>query len=121
TPALRAASMRLVSAGTSTCWPLTVSLGMRHGLAPRRRGGRALGQRLELAPELLDVRDVRADRAVVERADRRAGAATRHVEDRVQVCAASPSLHDPVGHLVDPAGRLPARRALAAALVGVEA
>src|SRR5882672_3456263 len=111
--------MRLVPAGTSTSLPSTVSLGMRHDLAPGR-GGRALGQRVELAPELLDVRDVRADRAVVERADRRAGAATGHVEDRVQVRAASPSLHDPVGHLVDPAGRLAARRALAAALMGVE-
>src|SRR2546426_9544825 len=113
--------MRLVSAGTSTSWPLTVSLGMRHALAVRRRGGRALGQRLELAPELLDVRDVRADRAVVERADRRAGAAPSHIEDGVQISPAPTPFDDPVGHLVDPAGRLAARRALAAALVSVEA
>src|SRR3982074_2035106 len=99
--------MRLVPTGTSSSLPFTVSLGMRD-------------QRLELRPELLDVRDVRADGAVVEGADRRPGAALGHVEDRVEILLPAPPLDDPAGHLVDPAGRFAARRALAAALVRVE-
>ena len=61
-PPACAASMTFVPAGTSTSLPSIVTLGT----------GSAPDQRLELVPELLDVADVRADRAVVERADRRA-------------------------------------------------
>src|SRR5262245_39128758 len=100
--------MRLVPAGTSTSLPLMVSLGMGD-------------QRLELAPELLDVGDVRADRAVVERADRGAGAALGDIQDGVEIVLVTAPLDDPMHHLVDPAGRLAARRALPARLVRVEA
>src|SRR2546428_12826420 len=99
--------MRLVPVGTSTSLPLTVSLGMGN-------------QRLELTPEFLDVGDVRAHRAVVEGADRRAGAPLGHVEDGVEIVLAAAPLDDPAGHLVDPGPRLAARRALPAALAGVE-
>src|SRR2546428_9639550 len=99
--------MRLVPAGTSTSLPLTVSLGMGN-------------QRLELTAEFLDVGDVRAHRAVVEGADRRADASLGHVEDGVEIVLAAAPLDDPAGHLVDPARRLAARRALPAALLGVE-
>src|SRR5262245_42090152 len=110
-PACRAASRTLVPAATSTCTPSIVSLGT----------GSAPDQRLELVAELLDVADVGTDRAIVERADRRAGAALGHVEDRVEVFLARLAVDDAVGHLVDPARRLTARRALATGLVGVEA
>src|SRR5882724_3463096 len=99
--------MRLVPAGTSTALPLIVSLGTGN-------------QGLELAAEFLDVGDVGAHRAVVEGADRRAGAPLGHVEDGVEILVAAAPLDDPAGHLVDPARRLPARRALPAALVGIE-
>ncbi len=78
-------------------------------------------QGLELLAELLDVADVGADRAVVEGADGGAGAALGHVQDRVEVLLAALSVHDPVRHLVDPAGGLAAGRALPARLVRVEA
>src|SRR5207245_10984362 len=100
--------MRLVPAGTSTSFPFTVSLGMGN-------------QRLELSPELLDVGDVRADGAAVKGADRRPGPALGHVEDRVEIILLPAPLDDPPAHLVDPAGRFAARRALGAALVPVEA
>src|SRR6185369_16057185 len=103
--------MRLVPAGTSISLPLMVTLGMR--ATP--------DQGLELFAEFLDVADVGADGAVVERADGRAGPALGHVQDGVEVFLAPLPLHDPVGHLVDPAGRLAARRALPARLVRVEA
>src|SRR5215813_15591844 len=106
-----AASMRLVPSGTSTGWPLMVSLGMR--VAP--------DEVFELRTVLLDVADVGTDGAVVERADGRARAALRHVEDGIEVFLATLPLHDAPGHLVDPARRLGARRALTTALVGVEA
>src|SRR5713101_5493270 len=109
-PRRRAASIRFVPAGTSISWPSMVTLGM--GLRPH--------QRLELGAELFDVRDVGADGAVVERADRGAGAALGHVEDRVEIVLVRVPLDDAVAHLVDPAGRLAARRALTAALVRVE-
>src|SRR5437773_723119 len=68
--------MRFVPGGTSTAWPLIVSLGMRAGRAGRGRGddprARAVNQRFELPPELLDVGDVGPDGAVVKGADRRA-------------------------------------------------
>src|SRR2546422_8876782 len=60
------------------------------------------------------------DGAIVEGADRRAGAAARDVQDRVEVVLLPTPLHDPADHLVDPAGRLAAGRTLPAALVGVE-
>src|SRR5438034_6614875 len=81
--------MRFVPGGTSTAWPLIVSLGMRGGRAGRGRGddprARAVNQGFELPPELLDVGDVGPDGAVVKGADRRAGAPSRHVQDRVEV------------------------------------
>src|ERR1700704_6763840 len=101
--------MRLVPGSTSTSLPSIVSLGI------------ARDQGLELLTELLDVADVGADRAVVEGADGGAGAALGHVQDRVEVLLAALPLHDPVAHLVDPAGGLAAGRALAARLVRVEA
>src|SRR5262245_45558991 len=103
--------MRLVPAGTSTSLPLMMSLGM--SAAP--------DQGLELLAELLDVADVRTDGPIVEGADRRAGAALGHVEDCVEVLLAALPFDDPVAHLVDPSGRLAARRALPARLVSVEA
>src|SRR5260370_3501975 len=103
-----AASIRLVPAGTPTSVPLIVSLGMRD-------------QRLELIAELLDVRDIRADGAVVEGADRGAGAALGHVEDLVEVVLLAAALDDPPAPFVDPAGGLATRLALAARLVGVDA
>src|ERR1700730_3404054 len=103
--------MRLVPSGTSIALPLTVSLGM--DIAPN--------QVLELRAEFLDVADVGADRAVVEGADGRPCPALGHVEDGVEIFLAPLALDDAPGHLVDPAGRLPARRALAAAFVRVEA
>src|SRR5580765_1466227 len=99
--------MRLVPGATSTSLPSIVSLGI------------VGDQGLELAAELLDVADVGADRAVVEGADGGTGSALGHVQDRVQVVLAPLSLDDPVGHLVDPAGRLAARRALPARFVRV--
>src|SRR3989442_9110778 len=102
--------MRFVPAGTSTAWPLIVSLGMCL----------FRDQRLELRAELLDVGDIGPDGAIVEGADRRAGAAARDVEDRVEVVLLPAPLHDPADHLVDPAGRLATGRTLPAALVGVE-
>src|SRR5574341_1110145 len=103
-PAWRAASMRLVPGATSTSLPSMVSLGT--GSAPDKR--------FELLAEFLDVADVGADGAVVEGADRRAGPALGHVQDRVQVFLPALALHDPVGDLVDPARGLPTGRALAA-------
>src|SRR2546428_11118074 len=99
--------MRLVPAGTSTSLPLTVSLGMGN-------------QRLELTAEFLDVGDVRAHRAVVEGADRRAGAPLGHVEDGVEIVLAAAPLDDPAGQLVNPPRRPAARRALPPASRGVE-
>ena len=52
---------------------------------------------------------------------RRPRPALRDVQDGVEILLASLALDDAPGHLVDPPGRLAARRALAAALVGVEA
>src|SRR5262249_2315898 len=75
----------------------------------------------EVRAVLVDAGDVGPDCAVVEGTDGRAGAALRHVEDRVEVFLATLPLHDAPGHLVDPARRLAARRALTTALVGVEA
>src|SRR5688572_13416042 len=99
--------MRLVPSGTVISLPLTVSLGMR--AAP--------DQGLELLAKLLDVADVRPHRAVVEGADGGAGPALGHVQDGVEVFLAPFSLHDPVGHLVDPPGGLAAGRALPARLM----
>src|SRR5258708_13980507 len=101
--------MRLVPGATSTSFPSIVSLGI------------ARDQGLELLTEFLDVADVGADRAVVEGADGGAGAALGHVQDRIEVLLAALPVHDPVRHLVDPAGGLAAGRALAARLVRVEA
>src|SRR4030095_726731 len=98
--------MRLVPAGNETSLPLMVSLGMR--TAP------LADERLELLAELLDVADVWADGAVVERTDRRARPAAGHVEDGVEVLLAALPLQDAVAHLVDPPGGPAARRALAA-------
>src|SRR5881398_2445414 len=60
--------MRFVPGGTSTAWPLIVSLGMRGGRAGRGRGddprARAVNQGFELPSELLDVGDVGPDGAV---------------------------------------------------------
>src|SRR5437762_6118514 len=109
-PRRRAASIRFVPAGTSISLPSMVSLGM----------GLLLHQRLELGAEFFDVRDVGADGAVVERADRGAGAALGHVEDRVEIVLARVPPDDATAHLVDPPGRLAARRACAATLVRVE-
>src|SRR5258707_8883617 len=106
-----AASMRLVPSGTSTTWPLMVSLGMR--AAP--------DQVLELRAEFLDVADVGTDRAVVEGTDGRTRSALGHVEDGIEIFLAPFALDDAVGHLVDPARGLAARGALAAAFVRVEA
>src|SRR5712691_1154903 len=103
--------MRLVPEGTSTSFPSIVSLGM--GCVP--------DQVLELRAELLDVADVGSDSAVVEGADRRPRPALRDVEDGVEVFLATFALDDAPGHLVDPPGGFTARRALAAALVRVEA
>src|SRR5262245_5359876 len=103
--------MRLVPGETSISLPSMVSLGM--GL---------VGQEgLELGAKLLDVRDVGADGPVVEGADRGTAAAPGHVQDGVDVLLAPVPLDDAVDDLVDPPGGLPAGRALAAALVGVEA
>src|SRR5262245_47935180 len=110
-PACRAASRTLVPAATSTSTPSIVSLGT----------GSTPDQGLELVSELLDVADVGADGAVVERADRRAGAALGDVEDRVEVFLPALAVHDAVSHLVDPARRFATRRALPARLVRVEA
>src|SRR6266545_7757434 len=110
-PAAFAASMRLVPWGTSTSVPLIWSLGM--GAAP--------DQLLELVPELLDVADIRADGAIVEGADGRSRAAPGDIQDGVEILLAPLALDDAVGDLVDPPGGFPARRALAARLVGVEA
>src|SRR5262245_13758518 len=103
--------MRLVPGATSTSFPSIVSLGTV--ATP--------DQRFELVAELLHVADVGADGAVVERADRRARAALGDVEDRIEILLAPFPFHDPVSHLVDPAGGFPARGALSARLVGVEA
>src|SRR5690242_4519491 len=100
--------MRLVPGATSTSLPSIVSLGI------------VGDQGLELAAELLDVADVGADRAVVEGADGGTGPALGHVQDRVEVFLAPFALDDPVGHLVDPSGRLPALRALPARLARLE-
>src|SRR5262245_65963552 len=105
--------MRLVPGGTSTTRPSMVSVGM----ASPSSGN----ERLELAAELFDVRDVGPDGAVIERADGGARPPARHVEDLVEVVLLALALHDAVGHLVDPARRLPTGRALSTALVGVEA
>src|SRR6266508_836753 len=110
-PTSRAASMRLVPGATATSFPSMVSLGTM--TAP--------DEGFELLTELLDVADIGADGAIVEGADRRAGPALGHVQDRVQVLLPPLALHDPAGDLVDPARGLPAGRALAARLVGVEA
>src|SRR5262249_13395262 len=110
-PSRRAASIRLVPASTSISFPSMVSLGTRSTPA----------QRFELRAEFLDVGDVGTDGAVVEGADRGAAAALGDVEDRVEIVLAAVAVHDAVDHLVDPAGGLPARRALPARLVGVEA
>src|SRR5262249_60072992 len=59
--------------------------------------------------------------AVVEGADGGARAPLRHVEDGVEIFLAALALDQTLGHLVDPTRRLAARRALPAALVGVEA
>src|SRR4029434_3623511 len=76
---------------------------------------------IELRAELLDVRDVRADRAVVEGADRATRAALGDVHDGVGVLRHALPGEDPAGDLVDPPGALATRRALPARLVGVEA
>src|SRR5262245_39335243 len=110
-PAWRAASSTFVPAGTSISLPSMVSLGT--AAAP--------DESLEFLAELLDVADVWAHGAVVERADRGPGPALGDVQDRVEVLLAAFALHDPMGHLVDPSRRLAARRALSARLVGVEA
>src|SRR3989442_14783199 len=101
----RAASMRFVPAGTSISLPSIVSFDIAllvgggldgplrnlpqesdcAGKAGARTAPSALTSRFELRPILLDVGDVGAHRAVVERADRRAGAALRDVEDRVEI------------------------------------
>src|SRR5437879_4775404 len=78
-------------------------------------------ERLELGAEFLDVADVGPDGAVVEGTDGRAGAASGDVVNGVAVLFPSLGLHDAVADLVDSAGGLPAGRALAAGLVGVEA
>src|SRR5438094_5571996 len=83
--------------------------------------GRVPDELLELGAEFLDVADVGPDGAVVEGTDGRAGAASGDVENGVEVLFPSLALHDAVADLVDPAGGLPAGRALAAGLVGVEA
>src|SRR5205809_7453916 len=112
--------MRFVPGGTSTAWPLIVSLGMRGGRAGLGRGddprARAVNQRFELPSELLDVGDVGPDGAVVKGADRRAGAPSRHVQDRVEVVLPPPTLDDPTAHLIDPAGRLAAGRTMSDAV-----
>src|SRR5690348_12766781 len=110
-PSRRAASMRFVPASTSISVPSIVSFGTRSLSA----------YGFELGAEFLDVRDVRADCAVVERADRGAAAALGHVEDGVQVILAAVALDDAMHHLLDPARRLAARRALSARLVRVKA
>src|SRR5256886_16015696 len=113
--------MRFVPGGTSTAWPLIVSLGMRGGRAGRGRGddprARAVNQGFELPPELLDVGDVVPDGAVVKRPDRRAGVPSSHVQDRVEDVLPPPPLDYPTDHLIDPAGPLPRGRTLPAALI----
>src|SRR5918995_4264262 len=102
--------MRLVPASTSISLPSIVSLGMS-----------LPDQRLEFGTELFDVGDVGADGAVVEGADGSAPPALGHVEDGVEVVLVPVAVDDAVDHLVDPAGRLAAGRALPARLVRVEA
>src|SRR5437867_6526261 len=99
-----------------------VSLGIDRQLHRLRRlsgMGFAPDQILELRAEFLDVADIGTDRAVVEGADGRARSPLRHVEDRIEVFLASLALDEAVGHLVDPARGLAARRALAAAFVRI--
>src|SRR2546428_12141213 len=111
--------MRFVPGGTSTAWPLIVSLGMRGGRAGRGRGddprARAVNQGFELPPELLDVGDVGPAGAAVKGADRRAGAPSTHVQDRVEAVLPPPPPADPPAHLIVPPGRLPPGRTLPAA------
>src|SRR5438046_4928739 len=83
--------------------------------------GRVPDELLELGAEFLDVADVGPDGAVVEGTDGRAGAASGDVVNGVEVLFPSLALHYAVAELVDPAGGLPAGRALAAGVVGVEA
>src|SRR4029450_9075607 len=97
-----------------------VSLGMDVQLHRRLKRslsgvGFAPDQILELRAEFLDVADVGTNRAVVEGTDGRARSTLGHVEDGVEVFLAPFALDDAVGHLVDPARRLAARGALAAA------
>src|SRR5260370_39297789 len=101
--------MRLVPGATSTSLRSIVSLAM------------VGDQGLELSAELLDVAHVGADRAVIEGADGGAGPALGHVQDGVEVFLAPLPLHDAVGDLVDPAGRLAAPAALPGRLARVEA
>src|SRR3990172_6786567 len=107
--------MMLVPSGTSISLPSIVSLTIMS------RSRSFPYQHFKLTAELLDVADVGPDRSVEEGADGGAGAPPGHVEDRVQVLFAPLSLPHPARHLVDPAGGLPARRALPARFVGVEA
>src|SRR2546430_16463130 len=108
--------MRFVPGGTSTAWPLIVSLGMRGGRAGRGRGddprARAVNQGFELPPELLAVGDVGHDAPGVKGADRRAGAPSSHVQARVEAVLPPPPLHDPTDHLLYPPGRPPPARHL---------
>src|SRR5712691_11324283 len=150
-PSWRAASMRFVPGATSISLPSIVSFGIAMSESrPRTSVGGGLdgplrdlplepdcagqagartasplrscpNQRLELVAELFDVGNIRPDGAVVESADRGAGAALGHVEDRVEVLLATVAGQEALAHLVDPSGGLPARRALPARLVGVEA
>src|SRR3989441_12797846 len=116
--------MRFVPGGTSTAWPLIVSLGMRGGRAGRGRGddprARAVNQGFELPSELLDVGDVGPDGAVVKGADRRAGAPggdVRHGAERVHLL---PDLDDAEDDLVRSTRRLPLGRALLPVLMSIQ-
>src|SRR5262245_4134175 len=118
-PSWRAASIRFVPGATSISLPSMVSFITVPGGGLRVVSFRDEG--LEFGTEFFDVGDVGADGAVEEGADGRAGPALGEVEDGVEIVLAAVAVHDPVGHLVDPARGLPARCALATALVGVEA
>src|SRR5262245_23700794 len=122
--------MRFVPAGTSTGWPSTVSFGMAFGwdacgspgsmdrwlpCGPRADvAGPVASGMVEFGPELLHIRDVRANRPVVKSADRAPYSALGDVHDRVRVLGDALPGEDPAGDLVDPAGALPAGRTLAA-------
>src|SRR5215471_21719356 len=110
TPTCLAASRTLVPGATSTSIPSIVSLGTVS----------APDERLELVAELLDVADVWSDGAVVEGADGRPRPALGDVDDGVEVFLPAVSIHDAMGHPVDPPGGLAARCALPAGLVRVE-